>query len=708
MIGIVELIVAGASAYSGAVVCSHLDKPEKKKKSDKARIKLRHYKKFKEYVAQKSKTLRKFMFKDSKKGIDLLLGDNLRQEQLKELSGNEEKTMTESEKRIEKRLKVSLASLGISALGNMIYFPLNLLSVPGLLYVTSPIFKNAYQALFTERKVRIHTLTSFMLVSCIFEQYFFIANLTGFFFVYSRKMLSRIKDESEKQIIDVFRQQPRFAWLMTNDILVKTPIEKISIDDVVVVGSGECIPVDGVIIDGIASVDQHILTGESQPTEKEIGGIVFASTTVLSGRICIKVQKAGHDTTVAQIGEILNKTVHLKADLQTKAEDFIDKAALPTLLASAIALPFIGIVGAASVLNNRLGYRVLIVTSIGTLNHLQLISKNGILIKDGRVLDLLAKVDTIVFDKTGTLTLSKFSVAGIHRCSHYDADEILAYAAASEQRHSHPIAAAIVEEADKRHVALPPSDQSEYSVGYGIKILIDKEYVYVGSDRFMEREGISIPSSIAEIIGRSHSEGNSVVLIARSESLIGAIELAPMIRPEAALVIQQIKKRNMGKIYIISGDHEIPTKKLAEKLGIDHYFAEILPHQKAEIIENLQTSGKTVCFIGDGINDAIALKKAQVSISLRGASTVATDTAQIILMNENLDHLLYIFDQAEAHDKTLRNCLATIIAASAVGLAGVVFWDFGLVTTTILRVVSMSGSLGFAMLPLKKLSKQEE
>jgi len=141
-------------------------------------------------VAQKSKTLRKFIFKDSKKGIDLLLGENLRNQQLKEISGNEEKTMTESEKLIEKRLKVSLASLGISALGNMIYFPLNLLSIPGLLYVTSPIFRNAYQALFTEKKVRIHTLTSFMLVSCI-------------------------------------------------------------------------------IVDGIASVDQQILTGESQPEDKK-------------------------------------------------------------------------------------------------------------------------------------------------------------------------------------------------------------------------------------------------------------------------------------------------------------------------------------------------------------------------------------------------------------------------------------------------------
>ncbi|MBF0396835.1 MAG: HAD-IC family P-type ATPase, partial [Desulfobacterales bacterium] len=405
---------------------------------------------------------------------------------------------------------------------------------------------------------------------------------------------------------------------------------------------------------------------------------------------------------VAQICEILNSTVHLKSEIQTKAENVIDKAVIPTLAISVAALPALGMVGAASVLNNRLGYRLLIVTSIGTLNHLQLISKKGILIKDGRVLDILGKVNTLIFDKTGTLTLSKFHVTEIHSCSEHTSDEILAYAAASEEKQSHPIASAILEEAEKRGVKLPPFENTEYIIGYGIKVLINNEYIYLGSNRFMDREGIKIPPLIEEIIKKSHIEGNSVVLVARSKNIIGGIELSPIIRPEAFSIIKEIKKRSIGETYIISGDHEIPTKKLAEKLGIDHYFAEILPHQKAEIVEKLQKSGKSVCFIGDGINDSIALKKADVSVSLRGASTAATDTAQIILMNENLENLLFIFEQAQAHEKTLKNCLATILGASALGLGGVVLFDFELVATTILRVASLGASLGVAMLPIIK------
>jgi Cu2+-exporting ATPase len=223
----------------------------------------------------------------------------------------------------------------------------------------------------------------------------------------------------------------------------------------------------------------------------------------------------------------------------------------------------------------------------------------------------------------------------------------------------------------------------------------------------MEMEGIPIPPEISILQEEGMEQGHSLVFIALNDQLAGAIELYPTIRPEAKQVIAQLKQRELS-MYIISGDHEQPTRKLAQKLGIENYFADTLPEDKANLIAQLQQEGKVVCFVGDGINDSIALKKSQVSISLRGASTIATDTASIILMDSHLNQLDHLFGIAESFNANMKNNLNLSIVPGFMCLGGVFFLNFGIVTTILLYDASLLVGVWNAMSPSLKKGKTLE
>ncbi|MDM8568134.1 HAD-IC family P-type ATPase, partial [Thiotrichales bacterium HSG1] len=350
---------------------------------------------------------------------------------------------------------------------------------------------------------------------------------------------------------------------------------------------------------------------------------------------------------------------------------------------SAVTLPILGVMSALATLNAGFGYQMRITAPLSMLNFLTIASKSGVLIKDGRSLELLSQVDTVVFDKTGTLTEEQPHVGKVHCCIDIEENELLTYAAAAEYKQTHPIALAILSETKQRKLNITSVTQAKYEVGYGIKVLVKAKIIRVGSIRFMKMEGIPIPLEMKALQEETHEQGHSLVFVALNDQLAGAIELYPTIRPEAKQIIAQLKQRGLS-MYIISGDHEQPTQKLAQKLGIDNYFAETLPEDKANLIEQLQQEGKVVCFVGDGINDSIALKKSQVSISLRGASTVATDTAAIILMDSHLNQLDHLFDIAQEFKINMRNNLNLSIIPGFICLGGVFFLNFGIVTTILL------------------------
>ena len=606
-------------------------------------------------------------------------------------------------KKANRHLAMASVNMGLAAICMLSYPPLLVSTIPLSLYLSLRHFKNAYRSLFKDKRISIAVVDTVLITWSVLSGYLLAAALGLFLSVLSLKLLSRTKDTSKRKLTDVFVQHPHSVWILNGDTEAEIPFEDLKPGDIVVVNAGEVIPTDGTITKGIALIDQHTLTGESKAMEKEAGEQVFASTVVLSGRIHIRTEKAGRETVAAQIGEILNRTTEYKTLLESKTEKTVDRSTLPSLILSALAYPVAGISGALAILASCVGYSMRILAPLSTSNFLRIASQDGILIKDGRALERLTEVDTVIFDKTGTLTLEELHIRGIHSFKGYSDDILITYAAAAEYRQKHPLARAILTEAFKRKLAVPKTDDSHYEVGYGIKVLLSQRAVRVGSRRFMEMEKIVIPDDMVPIQESCDIQGYSLVMISVDNMFAGAIELQPQIRPEAKKIISQLHQDGIST-YVISGDQEEPTCKLAQELGINHYYANTLPKDKGKIVEQLQKDGKIVCFIGDGINDSIALKKADISISLRGSTTLATDIAQIIFMDENLTRFPDLLDIAVKLEANQKINLIISVVPGIICIGGVFFFHLGIYTSIAVFYSSLAAGTWNALKKNSELS----
>ncbi len=594
---------------------------------------------------------------------------------------------------------VSLLLTGLAQLFPVLY-PLNILAAILLIYASRIIHINAFRVL-KRGKINVNALMTITLTTLLLTQQFFIASVIFIVIGVAFSITDRIAYKTKQQFTRIFDQHPDYVSVLKEGEEVKMAFDELQVDDRVIVHAGEMIPADGVITEGHATVDQHLLTGEAQPIEKATGDGVFSSTLMLSGKIQFKVQKAGADTTVAKIKDVLKETIEFKSTVQLRGETFSERLVKPIIVASGIAYPLVGFPGALAVLNTHPKNKTMVLSPITMMNYLNIASQQGILVKDGQSLELLSKVDTLVFDKTGTLTEEQPHVANIHCCADWDENRLLSYAAAAEYKQTHPLARAILQEATQRQLDIPTSVNSECHLGYGLMVEMDHQVFHIGSERFMRQENIDIPENIQHQQQQAQEAGYSLVMLAVDKQLAGAIELRPTLRPGIKELIHSIKqKHNIKHTYIISGDHEIPTQKLAQELNIDHYFAEVLPQDKADKIKQLQDQGCFVCYVGDGINDAIALKTAQVSVSMQGASTVATDTAQIILMHSGLKQLSHLFDLAKSFNKNMNITFGILLLPSLIGLTGAFLFGFDIVNTVFINMTGLALGLGNAVRPV--------
>jgi heavy metal translocating P-type ATPase len=597
---------------------------------------------------------------------------------------------------------ICTASLGVAA-ATQFLAPIALPLSAGLfVYSVVPSFQSAHQVLFKEKRLGVDVLDSIVVGVCLMTGQIFAGSVLAWCLSFGRKLLKKTEDDSKKMLLNVFGKQPRFVWLVRDGQEIETPLEKLKMKDVIVIHTGETVPVDGEIVEGMAMIDQHALTGESAPAEKTKGDKVFAATTMLAGKIHVSVTSAGSETTSAKLARILNDTAGYKLRSQSQGEELADKAVIPTLATAMLGFGTIGLDGAAAIVNCDLGTGIRMAAPLGMLTSLTLCAQHGILVKDGRALELMRKADTFLFDKTGTLTRERPEVGRILTFGSHPEERILQWAAAAEHKFSHPIAKAIISKAEELGLPQAFTDESKYHVGYGITVSIDGHIVRVGSARFMKHEGIRLPDTLHAEMENVHGDGNSLILVSVDNKLGGAIEMCASNRPEAFDVINGLRERGANHLAIISGDHERPTKKLAEKLGMDRYFAEVLPQDKAKYVELLQKEGRTVCFIGDGINDSIALKKANVSISLRGASTIATDTAQVVFMEESLSKLLHLRDVSVDLQRNIDRSWGMIIVPNAVCVAGAFFAGFGVMHSMVFNQIGAVVALANGLLPLRK------
>jgi heavy metal translocating P-type ATPase len=595
------------------------------------------------------------------------------------------------------------------ALGAAAQFAAPALLIPAgalFVYCSIPSFVGAYETLFKERRLGVDVLDTIVVLMCLASLQVFAGAVMAWCLSFGRRLLAKAQEDSRRRLVNVFGKQPRTAYAVRDGVEVLVPLDHVSPGDLIAVHTGEAIPVDGTVEDGVASVDQHALTGESVPVEKEPRSSVFASTLVIGGRLLVRVERAGKATTTAKISEILNDTAAFRLASQSKGEDLADKAVIPTLALAALGYSTIGLHGSTAIVNCDFGTGIRMAAPLALLTSLSVCAGRGILVKDGRALEQMSSVDTVLFDKTGTLTEDRPAVHRVHRFGTLGKGTILMFGAAAEQRLNHPIAAAIVDAYRSLGKPFPAIDQSSYAVGYGIAVTVDDRRVHVGSGRFMGLEAIALPKRAADAAERAHDEGHSIVFVAVDGVVEGAIELAPALRAGVREMIAKLRHLGVRQVAIVSGDHEKPTRKLSHALGVDRYFAEVLPEDKARYVEMLQQEGRKVCFVGDGINDAIALKRADVSVSLRGATTAAMDTAQVVFMEESLAKLCDLMDISRALDRNIKVSWQLIIVPNALCIAGAFFFGFGVMASVLANNVAAVAALANGLRPLQMLSQR--
>ena len=581
--------------------------------------------------------------------LDPWLASSLRDEHMRALTQGRLRQLGTFEKDLNRSLITTAAALGLIGAEGLVGFNAAPLIMAFGLFTTWPAVKEVYRIAVDERRLSIlHLLTGYSVAQWFSGTYW--AAITGMLVttVGSKvQLLTRIV--TRHSLSHLFGEQPAQVWVVVEGVEMQVPFEQLRVGDILVLDAGQPVPVDGVVVQGAATLDQHRLTGESQPVDKTVGDTVLAATVVLGGRVQVRVEKAGQETAAARIGEILNRTVDRQ---ELRLADYfkdVEYTLTPMLAASAFGWLLRGPQTAAALLGCNFLAGTVSLRLLPLLNALSLAAERGILVKDGQALETLGEVDTFIFDKTGTLTLERQQVVQVHAVSGFGEADVLRIAAAAEHRQSHPIAHAIVEAAAARRLAVPRIDEAHYALGAGLTVKLEGVVVQVGSQRFLEAEGIALPAALHTALDAAQRDGHALVFVAVDGAAVGGIELAAALRPEAQAVVEWLQGQGYA-LYILSGDQEAPTAKLAAELGMDGYFANTMPTEKARKVEELQAQGRRVCFVGDGINDAVALLQANVSISFRGGTTVASDAAQIVLMEDHLEQIQVLLELAAAYN----------------------------------------------------------
>ena len=469
------------------------------------------------------------------------------------------------------------------------------------------------------------------------------------------------------------------------EILVKS--SDVQVGDIVVVGIGNTIPVDGHIIEGSGSINQVSMTGEAEPVVKNRGDRVISGTIVEEGRFRIWAEQVGANTATQRIKHYIENSLNEKSSVQLKANKLANKLVPVTLgLATASYIFTKDFERVASILQADYSCALKLATPVAFKSTISKAGHNGIMIKGAKSIEALNNADTFVFDKTGTLTAGELEVVEVESFSNeWSEEELLNLTASTEEHYFHPVAEAVVKAAKQRGFVHMHHEEVEFIVAHGVKTEVDGKSVIIGSRHFLEDDEKIDFSEHLEKIEKSIKEGKTLLYIGYDGKLLGTITLADEVRSNAKEAISKLKKLGVKNIIMLTGDTKQKAKMIADELEIDEVRAELLPQDKAKIVKELRVQGKKVAFIGDGINDAPALISAQVGISMSRGADIAKATADISLLK---DDIMAVVEAKEYANKTMNlinnNFNATVGINSCI-LAGATLGVFSPIVTAVLH-----------------------
>ena len=451
---------------------------------------------------------------------------------------------------------------------------------------------------------------------------------------------------------------------------IMVPVESIQSGDYLRILPGETIPVDGRIINGETTVDQSIMTGESIPVDKTIDDDVFGGTINCFGAIDIIATKVGEDSSIQKMIQLIKNAEQKQAPIQRIADTVASRLVPIALMIACIGYLVTGnIIVGVTVLVVFCPCALVLATPTAVMAAIGQATKHGVIIKSGEILETMGKVDTMAFDKTGTLTRGQLSVQSILAVdTDYSEIDILQLAASAEAKSEHPIGKAIVSHAIEQDLEILDTTSFTMFVGKGIIAVIKGRELYCGNERFLEEHNIIVSESIQQAINVYRSEGKVSVIIADKEHIIGIITLSDTMRNDAINMISAISSLDMTTV-LLTGDSKAAATYIGKKSGVSEIHAELLPGEKVSIIESLQGKQHKVCMVGDGINDAPAMKTADVSIAMGTiGSDIAIETADIALMSDDLSKIPYIKRLSDATIKTIKFSIALSMAINCIAI----------------------------------------
>jgi heavy metal translocating P-type ATPase len=485
-------------------------------------------------------------------------------------------------------------------------------------------------------------------------------------------------------------------------VLRQIPSHSVQIGNIVVVGAGETVAIDGHVISGAATVNQASMTGEYEPIKKERGDRIMSGVIIKEGQLKIWAEQVGDNTATARIKHYILSSLEEKSAIGLKASKLADRLVPITLGLSALSyLVTQNMQNVASVLQADYSCALKLTTPVAFKSAIAQAGKNGILVKGAKVLEALSSADTFVFDKTGTLTYGELEVISVTSFDEkWSKEEILNLTASTEEHYFHPVAEAVVKAAKKLGFVHMHHEEVEFIVAHGVKTVVYDKDVTIGSRHFLEDdERISFKEHESKI-NKSLEEGKTILYVGYDGKLLGMIEMFDKVRQNAKNVIKSLKALGVKKIVMLTGDIDSRAKAIGEELEVDEVYANMLPQSKAKIINELKSRGERVAFIGDGINDAPALISADVGISMFKGADIAKATADISLMKDDIEALVQIKTLANrAIERVHKNFNATVGVNSAILLGA----SAGVFTPVITAALHNGTTIALLLNSMKKL-----
>jgi Cu+-exporting ATPase len=452
-----------------------------------------------------------------------------------------------------------------------------------------------------------------------------------------------IRRRSAAAIRKLLELQPTIARVLKDGQEVEVPIEEVNVGDILIVKPGEKIPTDGIVIEGYSSVDEKIITGESIPVEKSVGSEVVGGTINKTGLLKIRVTKVGENTALMQIVHLVEEAQASSAPIQKFADRVVGYFVPAVFAVAGISFVYWLVTkGFSSAFLVLLAVLLIacpcalgIATPTAILAGVGKGAEYGILLRGGEYVENIRKLTTVVFDKTGTLTKGEPSVTDVITFKGYKEDEVLLFAAIAEKGSEHPLAEAVLKKAFSLNINVPDAEAFEVIPGHGVKASFKGKTILLGNRRLMETNNINIGEDVEHFLTKFGEEGKTTMLLAIDGEIVGILAAMDTLKENAKEAIRDLKKMGL-EIIMLTGDNERTAKAIAKQLGIEKVITNVLPWEKANVIKKLQSEGKVVAMVGDGINDAPALAQAHIGIAIGSGTDIAKETGGIVLIKDDL------------------------------------------------------------------------